>query len=606
MDNLKPTICDILIDRVKKSPKYNSIGSIENNKIRFINFKKYKEEIECFSIALVNLGVKSQSKVCILSHTRKEWHLSDMAILCAGAVTVPVYPTYTSDEVEYIINHCDAEFILIENTDQFEKILEIQDSLKQIKYIIAIDYIKNELIQKLNSQITFINYDDCMSLGIKEVQKNPDQFILNIESINPDSLATIVYTSGTTGEPKGAMIKHIALFQVLKNVKKYAHSSIHSGDRVLTYLPLSHVLGRLESFFPLIFCCEAVYAENMKRLIANIPLVKPTILVAVPRVLEKIYEKAMLSIDQSEIKKGVFAWATSSANKFFNSLYKDKTPKTSTIIQYQLAKKLVFNTIYEMFGGKIRYFISGGAPLSTQIIEFMRNANLTVLEGYGLTETIAPCFINPMDKQVLGSVGQPMGDVEVKFLDDGEILIKSKALFFGYYKNEEATKESLDEDGWLHTGDIGSFDSQGFLSITDRKKDIIITSGGKNVAPQKIENLLKMTPYISHSVIVGDKQKYLTALIGIEKEHFQKHLEEFEISDDCDYIELANHPLINQLVKNEVENINTELASFESIKKFKIVPIEITTENYLTPSLKIKKKSILKDYRSLVEVMYNN
>lgn len=603
---MKKTICDIFLERIERSPFANAVGSIENDKINFLTFQKYKDNIECLSLALVNLGLKAQTKACILSHTRKEWNFIDMAIMCSGAVSVPVYPSYTAEEVAYIINHCDAQFLIIENQEQFEKILEIQTELKNITKLISIDPIKQELVKKLDSKIQYIPYDECMSIGINGVQSNPDQFLHNIENINPDSLATIVYTSGTTGEPKGAMIKHIALFQVLQNVKKYTHSSIHDGDRFLTYLPLSHVLGRLESFFPILFGSETVYAQDMKNLINEIPLVRPTILVAVPRVLEKIYEKAIKAIDSNEIKKAAFTWATSTANDYFNTIYNDKTPKTATIIQYQLAKKIIFDKIYEMFGGKIRYFISGGAPLSTKIIEFMRNANLTVLEGYGLTETVAPCFINPMNFQVPGTVGQPMGDVEVKFLKDGEILIKSVAMFSGYYKNEKATNEVLNEDGWFHTGDIGEFNNKGYLKITDRKKDIIITSGGKNVAPQKIENLLKITPYISQAVIIGDKRKFLTALIGIEQEAFEKHFEDFELEEHCEHIDLANHPLVNQLIKNQIETINQELASFESIKKFKIIPCEITTENYLTPSLKIKKKLILRDFKALIEAMYKN
>jgi long-chain acyl-CoA synthetase len=606
MSTAKKTICDILIERVKKTPSANAVGSIENNKINFLSFKKYKDNIECISIALVNLGLKTQTKVCILSHTRKEWNFIDLAIMCSGGVTVPVYPSYTPEEVEYIINHSEADFLIVENQDQLDKILEVQDQLKSITKIISIDQIKKESIKKIKKGIQFISFEECMSIGINENLNHPDQFLLNIENINPKSLATIVYTSGTTGQPKGAMINHDALLQVLQNVKKYTHNSIHGQDRFLTYLPLSHVLGRLESFFPILFGSETVYAKDMKNLINDIPVVQPTILVAVPRVLEKIYEKAMKSLDSNEIKKVAFKWATDTANNYFETIHNDKTPKSVSIIQYQLAKKIVFDKIYEMFGGKIRYFISGGAPLSTKIIEFMRNANLTVLEGYGLTETVAPCFINPMNFQIPGTVGQPMGDVEVKFLSDGEILLKSVAMFSGYYKNEEATKEVLDEDGWFHTGEIGEFNNKGFLKITDRKKDIIITSGGKNVAPQKIENILKISPYIAQVVIVGDKQKYLTALIGIESEAFEKHLEDFELQDHCDHVELANHPLVNQIVKNEIENINQELASFESIKKFKIIPCEMTTDNYLTPSLKTKKKLVIKDYALMIEAMYKN
>lgn len=604
MDNIKKTICDLLIDRHQKTPLNNAIGTIENKKISFINFQQYKETIESISIGLVNLGVRQQSKVCILSHTRKEWHFTDMAIMCSGAITVPIYPSYTAEEAEYIINHSDAEFLIIENLEQFKKFLSIQKKALRIKKVICFEGIKSEEVKKLASRIGFISLNECISIGINESQQNPDQFHLNIQNISPDSLATIVYTSGTTGKAKGAIIKHQALFQVLSNLKKYTHSAVHKEDRLLTYLPLSHVLGRLESFFPILFGLEAVYAQDMKKLLLDIPLAKPTLLLAVPRVLEKIHEKAMKSINASEIKKNIFSLAMSAANNFYDSVERDKTPTTSTIIQYQLAKKLVFDNIFQMFGGRVRYFISGGAPLSTEVIKFMRNVNLTVLEGYGLTETIAPCIINPLNKQVPGSVGRPIGDVEIKFLEDGEILLRSQAMFSGYYKDEAATKKSLDLDGWLHTGDIGAFDNSGFLKITDRKKDIIITSGGKNVAPQKIESQLKLAPCISHALIIGDKKKFLTVLIAIERESIESYFKEFEISDEPSLEDLANHPKINALIEEEITQVNQSLASFEKIKKFKIIPEEITTENYLTPSLKIKKKLLAKNYKLLIDAMY--
>ncbi len=604
MNHLKRTICDILLNQVKNSPTNNSIGTIKNNKVSFISFKKYLETIECLTIGLLNLGVKAQSKVCILSLTRKEWNFFDLAIMCSGAISVPIYPSYTADEVEFIVNHSDAEFLIIEDQEQLEKIINIQGKLTQLKKIISITHIPLDIIKKLNSKIEFLDYQEFYQIGLNESHKHPDQFTNLIENVFPENIATIVYTSGTTGEPKGAVIKHDALFQVLLNVKKYTHSSIHSNDRFLTYLPLSHVLGRLESFFPILFGSETVYARDMKKLILDIPLVKPSLLVAVPRVLEKIYEKAMKELSKNELKKSVFNWAMNAGNNYFETINSDKTPKTSTLLQYQLAKKIVFEKIYQMFGGNIRYFISGGAPLSTKIIEFLRNSNLTVLEGYGLTETIAPCFINPMNKQIPGTVGQPMGDVEVKFLEDGEILLRSKALFSGYYKNDIETQKAITKDGWFKTGDIGEFNSQGFLKITDRKKDIIITSGGKNVSPQKIENALKLSPYIAQSAVVGEQKKYLSALIAIEKESFIPLLEKFEIPEDCNHETLANHPKINELIQQEIDTMNHELASYESIKYFRILPCEITTDNYLTPSLKIKRKLINKNFKSLIEAMY--
>jgi long-chain acyl-CoA synthetase len=307
----------------------------------------------------------------------------------------------------------------------------------------------------------------------------------------------------------------------------------------------------------------------------------------------------------SHIEKQAFKWALSVAEKYFSKIDRDHSPTALEIIEYSLANKLVFSKIYNRFGGKIRYFVSGGAPLSPVIIKFLRYANLTILEGYGLTETIAPCCLNPLSKQIPGTVGRPMGDVQFSFGPDKEILIKTDALFKEYYKNQTATNEAL-VDGWFHSGDIGEFTPEGFLKITDRKKDIIITSGGKNVAPQKIENLAKTKTHISQLVVIGDKRNYLTALIGIEKERFLPLLDELNLPSNCSLEDLANHPRVREIIQSEVTDVNQELAQFENIKKFALLTEEFTTDNYLTPSLKIKRKLVLTRYHDLIEGLYSS
>ena len=601
---MKKTLCDLLIQRFEDKPDSGAVGWIENSSIKLLSFKSYKEHVEAISISLLNLGLELQDKVSLLSDTRVEWNLIDLGIMCAGGVTVPIYPSYTNEEVGYIINHSDSNIVFVEDQDQFKKIIDNQSTLKNLKKIISIEDIPQSLLSELTEDIKYFHYGDLVESGHEQRLQSPDLFQNNIQNIDTSHLATIVYTSGTTGKPKGAVIKHDALFQVLKNVEKYSLGAINSSDRILTYLPLSHVLGRFESFTTIALGNETIYAESMAKLIENISLVKPTILVAVPRVLEKIYERAMKTMAQNQIKKHTFDWAMKVANMFYETLDADRIPSSGLIFQHTLAKKLVFSKVYQMFGGQIRYFISGGAPLDVKVIYFLRNAGLTVLEGYGLTETIAPCSINPLSKQVPGSVGQPIGDVQIKFSDDGEILIKSKALFSGYFKDEKETSRVLDENGWFYTGDIGHFDSQGFLRITDRKKDIIITSAGKNIPPQKVENILKRSLYIEQALVVGDNKKFLTALIGVSKQSLSKFFDEFEIAEDCDFIDLATHPKVNELIHNEIKELNKELGSYETIKNFRIVPIEISQDNYLTPSLKLKKKSLMKDYQKLIDAMY--
>lgn len=600
----KSTVCDILKFRFERSPKNNSIGWIENKDVHFYNFETYHNTIESISVALLSFNIKKNSKIALLSQTRKEWHLLDYGILCSGSITVPIYPSYQSEDILFILNHSETEVLVVENEKEFQKIIPICEKLTHLKRIFTIERVGDDLIQRLSRSINVLSFDELISHGVTERQSHPDLFNITIQNIQPTDIATIIYTSGTTGAPKGAVITHEALFQVLDNVQEYAHNAFNKEDRLLTYLPLAHVLARCESYLPVLFGCETVYAESIEKLLPNIEIAQPTLMTGVPRIFEKIYERVQANLEDNPIKKNLFDKAMKVANEYFDTIDDDRSPSSRLIIEYQLAKKLVFKNIYQKFGGKIRFFISGGAPLGTHIITFLRNTGLTVLEGYGLTETVAPCSLNPLNKQVIGSVGQPIGDVALKIATDGEILIKSKALFKEYYKNEKATADVFTQDGWFQTGDIGVIDNKGFLKITERKKDIIITSGGKNIAPQKIENLLKSSTLIAQSVVIGDKRKFLTALIFIDQAQIAKSFEDFEIPESSEVKDIVNHPEILRLFQNEIDQINEKLASFETIKKFRLLPVEISQENYLTPSLKIKRKVIIKDFEKTIDAMY--
>jgi long-chain acyl-CoA synthetase len=598
------TIGRIFLERIKKSRNKNSIGWIDNDLLKFYSFSEYRNIIECLSLALIKNGLKQQDKVCILANTCKEWHLMDMSILCSGGITVPIYHTYLKDEVKYIIEHSEASIIVVENDEQFEKVAANIDSLKNLKMVISISDLNESSKKKIRNFIPLYTYQDFLDLGSSEISSSPDLFEDRILKTSEDDIASIIYTSGTTGEPKGAVITHAAFSQMLMNVEKFTHNAFQENDRTLTFLPLSHVFGRCDSMLPLVFGWECVYAESIDKIIDNISIVKPTVMLAVPRIFEKIYTKIFEQMSNSSgITQKLFEWAIESGNNYFDKIEKDKSPTSMEILQYQLAYKLVFKKIYEKFGGRIRYFISGGAPLSVDIIKFLRSANLTILEGYGLTETVAPCCLNPLSRQVPGTVGQPMGDVEFKFADDGEILIRSNAIFSGYYNNPKETEKVL-VDGWFYSGDIGHFTPEGYLKITDRKKDIIITSGGKNVAPQKIENLMKTKPFITHFAVFGDRKKYLVALVGIEKESFKDKYQEMGLHEDCTIKELAEHPMTKELIQEQVELVNDGLSSFETIKKFIIIKDELNTSNYLTPSLKVKKKLLLENYQEQIDALY--
>ena len=599
------TIGRLFQKRISLTPDRPAIGWIENNEIKHLSFTQYKDILETLVGAYAKIGLQVGDKFGILGQTSKEWHFTDMAALLSRAVVIPVYHTYTPKEVVYILNHSECSILVVENDRQMEKVAAQMSELPHLKTIISLNDLSENSLKKFRNHWNYYTYKDLIRLGTEEIKSHPDLLNNLIHSQTPDEMASIVYTSGTTGEPKGAVITQNALTVMLLNVQKSTYGAFTPEDKTLTFLPLSHVLGRTDSLFPLLFGWEGIYAESIEKLIDNISIAKPTIMIAVPRIFEKIYAKIMEQIeDGSFAKKKAFEWAIYAAKKYFEKIDKDLSPSTAEILEYKLAYKLVFSKIYQRFGGEIRFFVSGGAPLAPEIITFLRYAGLTVLEGYGLTETIAPCCLNPLTKQVAGTVGRPIGDVEFKFGADNEILIKSEAMFKEYYKNPKATEEAL-VDGWFASGDIGTFTSEGYLKITDRKKDLIITSGGKNVAPQKIENIAKTKRSISQMVVVGDKQKFLVALIGIEKEPFLPFLESWGLTSDVSIKTLSEHPQVIAMVQKDIDSVNSELAAYESIKKFKIIPEEFQMENFLTPSLKIKRKVVLQHFAKEVEAMYH-
>jgi long-chain acyl-CoA synthetase len=598
------TIGRLLKHRVQKTPDKNAIGWIENNEVKSLTFSEYKNTIQVLVAAYFKIGVNVGDKISIISQTCKEWNFFDLATLVSRSCLVPIYPSYLAHEVEYIFQHSDSQVLIVENDKQMEKLIPILSKLNHLKIIISIHDLSEETLKKFRNSHPYFSYRDLLRIGQEALGSHPDLLENHLQNQLPDEIATIIYTSGTTGEPKGAVITQHGMTSMLMNVETSIKGAFNTNDRTLTFLPLSHVLGRCDSLLPLVFGWESVYAESMEKLLDNMALVKPTVMIAVPRIFEKFYAKVREQVEENGIlEKQVFKMAVSAAEKYFEKIDKDLSPTAFEMAQYALSFKLVFSKIYNKFGGRIRYFVSGGAPLSSEIIKFLRFANLTIIEGYGLTETAAPCSLNPLSKQVPGTVGRPLGDVQFSFGTDHEILIKTESLMKEYYKNPEATKEAI-QNGWFHSGDIGEFTTEGYLKITDRKKDLIITSGGKNVAPQKIENLAKIKPHISQFVVIGDQKNYLTALVGIEKERFLTQLDKLNLSSDCSLIDLAAHPLVRELIQSEIDEVNTTLSSFENIKKFTIIPEEFTTENFLTPSLKIKRKLILEKFKDQIDEMY--
>lgn len=599
------TISKLFLKKTSKTFYKNAIGWIENGELKFLTNEEYLTTVRKMFHGLLDIGLEVQDRVAILGHTSKEWHFFDMATLCSRAIVTPIYPTYMAHEVEYILNHSETKILIVENEMQFKKLIDVQKKLTHLKAVIAIKEISEEMLRKLKPEILFSSYSNFMEKGEASYKNSPNLLEDSINSSLGSDTYSILYTSGTTGDPKGAVVTQKAVCSMLNNVSTSLKTNISTNDRILTFLPLSHVLGRCDSILNLIFDFETVYAESLDKVVDNLAIARPTILIAVPRIFEKVYSKVLENIaNESTIKKTIFDWALSASDAYYKKISEDISPTPYEIIQKNLAYKLVFEKIYNRFGGRIRFLISGGAPLAPEICRFLQNANLTILEGYGLTETIAPCVLNPPTRQIPGTIGVPLGDVQIKFADDGEIMLKTDALFSHYYKNEEATKEAF-IDGWFLTGDIGELTVDGYVKITDRKKDIIITSAGKNVAPQKIENALKLQKHISNAMVVGDKRKFLTAIISVDRDVFLQELDSLEVTSKPSYEELATHPKVYQIIEEELQATNRGLASYESIKGFIIAPSDFTIENgHLTPSLKLKKKIILKTYANEVDALY--
>lgn len=612
------TISATFLDRVKMTP--NAIGFVFKpthpdfgtvNQWREVTYAEFYKECRLLAYGIMALGVKPTDKVAVVSNTRFEWWLSDIAILGAGAVTVPIYASSTLDEVIYILNHSEARLVILEDAKQLDKILEARkknpDALPNLLKIVCIDpaaVAGAGQAGTLSDDVLTLNA--LKELGRRDEPKNPTRFDDNLTSAKPSDLITIGYTSGTTGQPKGVMLTHDNMMSVLEDCVLAISGHVEpEKETTLAFLPTSHVLGKVESMATYTFGWKAYFAESIDSIVTNLADAKPTLMFAVPRIFEKVYGRIKGQIEAGPpAKKAMFDWAMKVGQRYFQSVWNKKTPALADTIQYEIAKRVVFKKVRERLGGRLKFAICGGAPLPREIGEFFQVANILVLEGYGLTETCAPVAVNTPDDPRFGVVGRPLPEVTIKIAEDGEILVRSRKVFKGYYKQEEETAKTI-VNGWLHTGDIGFIDADGFLKITDRKKDIIVTSAGKNVAPQKIENIAKTYSLITQFVVHGDKRNYLTALLTLDREQVIRFATERNILFS-EYAELIKHPQVINKVQEILNIINSQLASFETVKRFTILPSEFTVESgELTPSLKVKRAVIGKRYAEVLDRMYS-
>jgi long-chain acyl-CoA synthetase len=566
---------------------------------RGISFLQCRRKVELFALGLASLGVKKDEKVAIISENRPEWVFADMAIVALGAIDVPIYPTLTPPQIAYILSDAEAKVVIVSNTLQLGKILKIESELRTLQRIIVI----NEKLEQRNGKT--LTFAEVLILG-EEFEKSHRTFFRDaIGKVGPDDLLTIIYTSGTTGNPKGVMLTH---HNLCSNIKSAADTiPLNDRDTLLSFLPLCHSFERMAGYYTAMACGSTVaYAESTETVSDNLLEIRPTVVTTVPRLFERIYTRIMKQIDNSPpARQRIFRWALS-VGKEFSTEGKREDVSPLLRLQQSLAERLVFSKLKQRTGGRIRFFVSGGAALSRELGEFFEAVGITIIEGYGLTETSPVLTANRVDDYKFGTVGKPMPGVEIKIAEDGEILAKGPNIMKGYYNNPSATNEVIDKDGWFHTGDVGMFDPQGHLMITDRKKHLFVSSGGKNIAPQPIESLFLQSKFIDQFVLVGDGRMFLTALIVPEFDILKNHALNAGIPFTMD-ADLTQKADIRKLYEKEIHRIQKDLPTYERVRRFELLPEQLTVENgEITPTLKVKRKVVEKKYAPLIEKMYEN
>lgn len=562
---------------------------------RPISHGTIRERVRRIALGLRRLGVNPGDRVAILSENRPEWALADWACLTSGVTDVPIYPSLPAEQIPFLLVDSGAVVAFVSTQAQAEKLTSIRGRAPTLRTVVAFDEAAAPY-----ADITLARLEQQgAALDTPAAEAEYERAAL---AVGPDDLATIIYTSGTTGSPKGVMLSHD---NIHSNVKAAQQIIPFANEVALSFLPLCHIFERMGDY--LYFACGATiaYVENFDLVPVALQEVRPTIAMSVPRLYEKMYARVLENaLSGSPIKKRIFFWARAVADRWATEKLAGRTPGGLLALQYALAQRLVFSKLKARTGGRLKYFISGGAPLAPEINKFFYAAGLTILEGYGLTETSPVIGVNTPEHFRIGTIGKPVAGVEVKIAPDGEILTRGPHVMKGYYNQPEATREVMDDDGWFRTGDIGTLED-GFIKITDRKKDIIVTAGGKNIAPQPIENMVKTSKYVSQAVMIGDRRKYPVLLVVPNFEHLEKWAKQKNLIW-TDRSQLLALPSAHEKMEREVRAMLTGLASFETPKKIAFLREDFTVETgELTPTLKVKRRVIEKTHRALIDSLYD-
>ncbi len=589
------TLTQLFFDAVAKFNRPDALQVKVGGAYRPISHSDVATRVRHAARGMIGLGAKRGDRVAILSENRPEWAIADYACLSAGFADVPVYPTLPADQIAYILKDSGAVGMFVSNRDQAEKIREIRGRVPGLQWVISFD----ELGPLADMSIATL---ESRGAG-GETKQTIERFRAEALSVKPDDLATLIYTSGTTGEPKGVMLTHDNIYS---NVMAAMKAIPFDGRDVgLSFLPLSHIFERMAGHYLMFATGTSIaYAESIDTVPINLAEVRPTLVLSVPRLYEKMYARILeTALTGSFLKRRIFFWAKGVAERWADEKLAGREPKGGLARQYGIAQKLVFSKLKTRTGGRLRYFVSGGAPLSSDINKFLYAAGLTILEGYGLTETSPVIAVNTPENFRIGTVGKAIDGVEVKIASDGEILTRGPHVMKGYYNKPDATREVMDPDGWFHTGDIGEL-SDGFLAITDRKKDIIVTAGGKNIAPQPLENKVKSNKYVAQAVMLGDKRKFPSMLIVPNFDQLEKWAMKRNIIW-TDRAQLLRMPTIQAKMEKEVAEELAGAAHFELPKKIGLLESDFSIERgELTPTLKVKRRAIDKHYKTLIDSLY--
>ncbi len=556
------SLYELLAKTVSEAANRSAIRTKDSGVWRDLSWAEVLERVHQVGSKLISMGIQPGDRVVILSKTRVEWTLADLGVMAAGGCTVPIYQSNTAADVSYIYKNSEAKLAIVEDAEQAAKLPDAN------KILIT------ELVSR-HPGVT-----------------NLDEIKRRTEALKPDSLASIIYTSGTTGEPKGACLTHDNFLYEAQAIEKVG--LLGKDDVQLLFLPLAHVFARVMQIAWIRTGHVMAFAESIEKVVDNMKEIRPTFMAAVPRIYEKVHGRVLAKARSgSWLKRNLSNWAFA----------QQKNPHP---LLWPIAKALVFQKVgqglQETFGGRLRFFVSGGAPLNPEVAKFFASAGVVILEGYGLTETTAATCVNLPDNNHIGTVGRPLPGMELKIAEDGEILVRGRGVFKEYWKRPQQTAEVLDDAGWFKTGDIGVIEKGGFLKITDRKKDLIVTAGGKKVAPQKLENLLKSkTSLISQVLVCGEQRPYLVALVTLEEQALKDFAKRKKISGS-----LTQNPLVVQRVNEALKSMNQGLASFEQIKKVKILDHDFTVGDQLTPTLKVKRAYCNQVYQADINGLYGS